>query len=1056
MANDELLNSFADLQEADRQFDYLEKKVEKYVADIAAANKVKINVSGSLSDMAKGAEKVVAANQTVVDSYGELTSVVKVYENMKAQFNGSTEKVIAGSAKLAQANLTEAKTATEAAKASEKNARAKEIEARYTIALTKEKERLEKQQQKESAAAAKLENDYEILKRAYIEAANRAKNLGVTAGTNSVAFKEASAAAMQMHQALLKVETAVGQSQRNVGNYTSALMSMSQVIREAPAFANGLRTGLSAIGNNMPILIDEFKKLKEEVGSNGKAIKIMAGSLFSFTNIFTLAFTALQFLQIYLSNTKKATDEFGDSLRDLDKQAKSSAAEEMSRVNSLVNIAKDETAIREVRLRAVKELQSKYPDYLGNLKEEAILSGNITKEVEKLNEALFNKALMDSSTKKIGAVADKWLEVKEKLDDAYKTQQKYTKEVAALEAQAARGGSVMDRRGGFALTEYRLKLKSATSDVRELTAQQYLLELQSQKFAKDRDEFARKAGFAAVDSPNKGAKGDEIAGINSLLEAQKRLESATAELAKQRFQQEAEANKAIFDDENRSLNDRLTAYGNYQANMINIAMIEEAKEEAIIQDKLKAIEAKEALYRAGKLKLDANGLKALEVDTAALNTELLAKKEVFETKLNQMTAEGIVKRQAIRNSDRAKQRQEEKEWLTEVQTGLEDRIAGLQDSYNVESTVIAQNYLDRKISEKEFREELKKLRNKYDIEELDLQIANDALLLQQAELSAEARLAVERRLNANRKKKTDKQTEGAGLDKVTYLGMAKEDWDNSVKVANEAIELNQELVGLLDQKYQKELDALDEKRKKIDEVAQAEIDAINRSMLSDAEKEKKIAAIKGQAAAQDKQLQQEQNAIKRKAAIAEKEANIAAIIQKTAIAVISAYAELPPPFDVIAATGIALVGATQLARAIATPIPQYAVGTQDHPGGLARVGEAGPEAIVEPGKAPYMVNSDRIMNLPKHTRVIPERDFIASNMGFMTGNLLRTIEAGNSINMNMAVDNSRLEAVTKQGFDRMEGALKNLPQTQYVQKYGDIYRVVKRGASSTTYINKHS
>src|SRR5690606_399558 len=65
------------------------------------------------------------------------------------------------------------------------------------------------------------------------------------------------------------------------------------------------------------------------------------------------------------------------------------------------------------------------------------------------------------------------------------------------------------------------------------------------------------------------------------------------------------------------------------------------------------------------------------------------------------------------------------------------------------------------------------------------------------------------------------------------------------------------------------------------------------------------------------------------------------------------------------------VAAAQSASVLLAPIPQYEKGTDNHKGGLARVGEKRPEVVLEPGKAPYLVNHDMIVDLPKGTQVIP-------------------------------------------------------------------------------------
>lgn len=119
--------------------------------------------------------------------------------------------------------------------------------------------------------------------------------------------------------ALSKLEQATGRFQRQVGNYNTAGMAMSQVLREIPAFTFSAQTGILALSNNIPILIDEFKRLTTAMNGNtkqingfGGAMKIMIGNLVSLGGIMTIL---LGLFTIYsdkifeaISGTKKLTE----------------------------------------------------------------------------------------------------------------------------------------------------------------------------------------------------------------------------------------------------------------------------------------------------------------------------------------------------------------------------------------------------------------------------------------------------------------------------------------------------------------------------------------------------------------------------------------------------------------------------------------------------------------------------------------------------------------------------------------------------------------------------
>lgn len=110
---------------------------------------------------------------------------------------------------------------------------------------------------------------------------------------------------------------------------------------------------------------------------------------------------------------------------------------------------------------------------------------------------------------------------------------------------------------------------------------------------------------------------------------------------------------------------------------------------------------------------------------------------------------------------------------------------------------------------------------------------------------------------------------------------------------------------------------------------------------------------------------------KRRAAIFDKLlalAQIAINTEKAASADLAKYQEFAGPYI---ALDIAL-GAAQAAVVLSKPIPTYQVGTKNHPGGPAIVGEAGPELINIPGQGISLTpNAPTLMDLPAGTEVLP-------------------------------------------------------------------------------------
>ena len=139
--------------------------------------------------------------------------------------------------------------------------------------------------------------------------------------------------------AVTQLEQQMGNYKRNVGNYSNATFQLSQSLRELPAFAFSAQTGILALSNNLPMLIDAFNEVKKSTGSAGSALAVFARSIFTFTNLFTIAvglFTVFyKEIMDFVSGGKQAietTEEF--------KKAVSDASGEMLLLNTRLDEAK--------------------------------------------------------------------------------------------------------------------------------------------------------------------------------------------------------------------------------------------------------------------------------------------------------------------------------------------------------------------------------------------------------------------------------------------------------------------------------------------------------------------------------------------------------------------------------------------------------------------------------------------------------------------------------------------------------------------------------------------
>ena len=86
--------------------------------------------------------------------------------------------------------------------------------------------------------------------------------------------------------------------------------------------------------------------------------------------------------------------------------------------------------------------------------------------------------------------------------------------------------------------------------------------------------------------------------------------------------------------------------------------------------------------------------------------------------------------------------------------------------------------------------------------------------------------------------------------------------------------------------------------------------------------------------------------------------------------------------NLVLAALVGAMGAAQIALIAAQPVPKYAKGTKDHPGGLAVVGDGGRSEAVVTEKGVF-ATPDRptLVDLPRHAQVIPDIRMLTDKKG---------------------------------------------------------------------------
>ncbi len=167
------------------------------------------------------------------------------------------------------------------------------------------------------------------------------------------------------------------------------------------------------------------------------------------------------------------------------------------------------------------------------------------------------------------------------------------------------------------------------------------------------------------------------------------------------------------------------------------------------------------------------------------------------------------------------------------------------------------------------------------------------------------------------------------------------------------------------------------------------------------------------------------------------------IILNTAIAVSKALYEGGP----FLAAVYAAIGAAQLAVAIATPIPKFATGTADAPGGLAMVGDGGrSEMIVTPdGRLISTPDTPTVMNVPRHSVIFPDAEEFR-NIG--NGGRVPTITESQAYYKDMT-------NVLGGKIDTLINTVKNKQEIHLLPRKDGWEKIKKgRNGSQTNYLNK--
>jgi hypothetical protein len=251
--------------------------------------------------------------------------------------------------------------------------------------------------------------------------------------------------------------------------------------------------------------------------------------------------------------------------------------------------------------------------------------------------------------------------------------------------------------------------------------------------------------------------------------------------------------------------------------------------------------------------------------------------------------------------------------------------------------------------------------------------------------------------------------------------------------------------GLISANIDREKNAIQQQSDDIDKKKDKEIAAIEASTLSTQEKADKEAEINAAAQAKKEALERRQRQLDLQRARFDKAKAIGDIILNTAVAVTKLLA------NPIAAIAAGVLGAAQLAVAIAQPIPQFKHGRKGGPATFGVVGDGGvSEVVTSPDLSQGYVTPavDTVTYLPKNWKVFPSvKEFQETAMGM----LHRPLPAMPIIHNN----NEGLMQTMAYSIGRLERAIIGKQETHFHWNNGELQKAIKNGNDWWRYIQNN-
>jgi len=943
-----------------------------------------------------------------------------------------------------------------------------------------------------STAIISASGSYYEMNAAMLELQKRYKALSEADRESSVG-KNLIAQANALNNKLKEIDSQFGNYQRNVGNYASSWNGLNvqtqQLLRELPSLTMSFNQFFLAISNNLPMFVDELKRASEEfkrMKSEGQTAvpvwKQLLGSLFSWQSALVIGITLLSAYSseiidwvASLFKAKKSISEIASAetnLANARRRGVSDSIKERTELDLLYKATQDNKRSMQERIAAIDELRSKYPSYFENMSNEEILAGKATKSYKELRTELVANAIARAQLDKMTEIASQryeaWIKRTNQYNTYLKAQRDAEKDLQAYE-EAKKKGAWNTANLGDASKKSKEQAEKAYNAWLNLVQE-------VSKYDKTLKGMADNINVKAlVNDPGKNNKAydDEKKKAEEYAEYIKKI---TEDLSKSKIELIADGREREIAEISKEYDDRIKEIKGRTDEEIELRKnLETLKGKAIaeINDK----------YDKELLEIEKTNLENRLASIGENSNEELDKRLNLQIQLNNMMRDAEIKDAEKNGEDvvaiRMKYMQRENSLIMrnlQKRIGLieanTDKVVNEQETSALkEANIIKKQYANGEISKEDYEKKLYDIGVKYAKARLETLMKEAEAEMSLLDPNSEKYQELEDRLanlqaqinGINYDDATKKREEWIGKFKEGLSGMnsaardalgetagifeglsdimvdVAEDGKLSFENMAQAVgKIVSGITSLMTDIYDAQIENIEKEQEANDEAYDKEIERIEaleeNGAISTEEAEARKRAAEDKTAAKNAELE------KKKAALQEKQAkwNKANSIIQAGIFTALAITEALP--NLVLAALVGAMGAAQVALIAAQPIPKYAKGTKDHPGGLAIVGDGGKkEGIVTNNGLFITPDKPTLVDLPAHAQVIPDLSYIydrrglTSDYGLLEQKLKNMREEGIVVNVNN--DYSRLERKMESNTKQLQNIGRIMKKANHIADY---------------------